>query len=488
MIILLADDEKLVRLGIKNMIEEIEPHTHTFIEARNGKQLINVFNETKPDLAFVDINMPLMDGLSAIESCKDSSTNTRWFILTGEKEFHLAKKAISLGVKDYLLKPISIDELRPIICITKTSKKEDLIKDNHSFELNIISTYNKFFAKSMVDNKPCALDYEYVYTPYLFSIDGLNNIDNVSVKLDEVLCSIREFMTNKLDDNLRFAIHYIDANNLLLLVRSNTTVCIDFDSLLSSLQGSNYSITLSRFGRYDNELAFYKDLEILKEYAFVRVIEDFKGMIHIDNRYVEDNKDSLLFSKYIYKLCECYVNKEELLYNEYLNKIKESIDFRNIYDALDKCCLSDFMNLSIKFSFDVNGSFSDFVRALGEYGGTIFKKGNKSCNDDLVDEIIGYVNDNYMNEIGVSTIAYLYNITPNYLSKIFHEKAGVRFIDYITSVRISESKKLLIGSSMSIQEVAKRVGYNSSSRFSKQFAKCEGMTPSEFVKGSLESV
>ncbi|MGL6106079.1 response regulator transcription factor [Romboutsia sp.] len=482
MIILLADDEKLVRLGLKNMIEELEPHTHKFLEARNGKELIKVFNQTKPDLAFVDINMPLMDGLSAIEHCSELSTNTRWFILTGEKEFHLAKKAISLGVKDYLLKPISLEELRPIIFSTKTSKKEYLIQDNYSFELNIISTYNKLFANKVMSNKSNNNYNNYLYTPYLFSIDGINNIDDISARRDEILNVIREFMVDKLDDNLRFAIHYIDSDNLLLLVRSTCKVNIDFSTLLTSLQGNNYSISLSQFYPYSNELQFYQVLDKLKEYTFVRVLENFKGLLFIDENFSQIKKDYLLFSNYIYKLSQAYLNKEELLYNEYVSKISQSLIIKNIYTNLEKTSLENFFNVTIDFNFDYSNSFSAFTNALSQYGSTIFEKNNKSSNDSLVDEIIKYIKANYMNEIGVNTIACLYNITPNYLSKIFHEKAGVKFIDYITSIRIKESKKLLTTSSLSVREIAEKVGYNSASHFSKQFIKAESMTPSDFIR------
>ena len=115
MLILIADDERLVRLAVKSMIEELNPNMHTFIEAKNGRELINITENNTPDLAFVDINMPLMDGLSAISLCKDMCPNTQWFILTGETEFHFAKKSLSLGVCDYLLKPISLNDLNPIL-------------------------------------------------------------------------------------------------------------------------------------------------------------------------------------------------------------------------------------------------------------------------------------------------------------------------------------------------------------------------------------
>lgn len=480
--ILIADDERLIRLALKSMIEELEPNTHTFIEAKNGKELIKSFKDNSIDLAFVDIQMPLMDGLSAIEQCIDSFSTTQWFILTGEKEFSLVKKAISLGVKDYLLKPISLDDLNPILSNTKVSKKDFIIKENNNFELSIISTFNKLIVYNPKKNDIEVNKDSFKYKFYLFSIDGLYNVDNKSLASKKILSSIREFILDNLDDNLRFATYYINFENLILVVRDIKEINLNFSTLLSSIQSNTYSITIFTSSIYSSISNCYIELRELIELTSIRSIENFRGLINLKEYSDESKKEYLRFSRYILSLTQSYINKEELLYKEYVSKIKDSMSMRTIYGTINKDSLSEFLELSIGFNFDFNNSFSMFTNSLLNHASTIFSKNPKIVNDSLIDEIIKYVKSNYMHEIGVNTIALLYNITPNYLSKIFHEKSGLKFIDYITSIRINESKKLLASSNLSVKEISKKVGYNSPRHFSKQFLKLEGITPSEFVK------
>ena len=142
MIILLADDERMVRLGLRSMLDELYPNKHTYIEAKNGKELVNFSIEYKPHIAFVDINMPLINGLSAIEECKSKTPSTHWLMLTGYSDFEYAKQAIKLGVCDYLLKPVSIKELYEVMQKTEKNINLHLAKLNHSFALEVISAYN----------------------------------------------------------------------------------------------------------------------------------------------------------------------------------------------------------------------------------------------------------------------------------------------------------------------------------------------------------
>ena len=485
MIILIADDERLVRLALKSMIEEIEPNTHNFIEAKNGKELIGIIENNTPDLAFVDVNMPLMDGLSAIEKCKDKSPKTQWFVLTGEKEFYLVKKAITLGVKDYILKPISLDDLKPIISSVSSNKIDTLIKENEKFEFNVISTFNKLDIHKTSSN--LNIDFrnknkEY-YTPYLFLIDSINDLEDKKTIYDNVLLTLREYLLSKLDNNFKFATYYIDDKKFALIVYSTNDYEIDFDCLLSSIQSKYYNTTIFSQPSCDSLFNCYRCLQNLSYYSSLRTINGFKKINLICKDNMLDN-DFLLLARYILNITEYYNKKEELLYNEYIDKLKTSSSIKSIYKEMDKADLNDFLRLTINFDFDYNNGFSEFINALVNHSFNIFN--SRVNNSSLINEIMSYVKSNYMNEIGVNTIASLYDITPNYLSKIFREKAGMKFIDYITSIRINESKKLLSSSDFSIKQISEMVGYHSSRHFSKQFFKVEGITPSEFCKNKIQ--
>jgi YesN/AraC family two-component response regulator len=107
---MICDDEKMVRVGLKHMIEEFSPSSHEFIEAENGQMMVEL-TEKQPDLAFVDIQMPIMGGLDAIEVAKSVSPSTRWVLLTGHAKFEYAQRALQLGVSEYLLKPVGMQQI-----------------------------------------------------------------------------------------------------------------------------------------------------------------------------------------------------------------------------------------------------------------------------------------------------------------------------------------------------------------------------------------
>ena len=112
--IIIADDEEYVRFELKELLLEIRSDLE-IIEAVNGSELIDMFKQEKFEAAFVDIKMPGFSGLEAIEKVVSGNLLTEWIILTGYSDFGFAKKAITLGVTEYLLKPVSRNEMEDVL-------------------------------------------------------------------------------------------------------------------------------------------------------------------------------------------------------------------------------------------------------------------------------------------------------------------------------------------------------------------------------------
>ena len=98
--ILITDDERLVRISLLSMLEELYPGVHHISQARDGEEMIHMVEKDFYDMVFVDINMPKINGLDALEICRGKSPETQWCILTGYAEFEYAKRSIRLGVKE----------------------------------------------------------------------------------------------------------------------------------------------------------------------------------------------------------------------------------------------------------------------------------------------------------------------------------------------------------------------------------------------------
>ena len=97
-----------------------------------------------------------------------------------------------------------------------------------------------------------------------------------------------------------------------------------------------------------------------------------------------------------------------------------------------------------------------------------------------------YIWGHYSEEISLKKTALAVGVNSYYLSHLFREEMGISFLDYLTSVRISIAKKLLIQRELSMLQICLEVGYQDPSHFSKVFKKKEGISPTEYRKQSIE--
>ncbi|MBE5983083.1 MAG: response regulator, partial [Paenibacillaceae bacterium] len=109
--IFLAEDEKIVREGIKNGIAW-EKYGFEFAgEAPDGELAYPMILKSKPDILLTDIRMPFMDGLELAEMAKRALPDIHIMFFSGYDDFEYAKRAIKIGAADYLLKPVSSSQL-----------------------------------------------------------------------------------------------------------------------------------------------------------------------------------------------------------------------------------------------------------------------------------------------------------------------------------------------------------------------------------------
>ena len=109
--VLIVDDEKYVRMGIKSDTDWALIGCVVVGEASNGLEALEVAENTRPDLVVSDIRMPKMDGIELAEKLIEKYPNVKVIFLTAYNEFEYARQAVRIGVSDYLLKPFSDGEL-----------------------------------------------------------------------------------------------------------------------------------------------------------------------------------------------------------------------------------------------------------------------------------------------------------------------------------------------------------------------------------------
>ena len=108
--VLIADDHKMVREGLRRILE-FDREIQVIDEADNGEECIKKIRSSKPDIVLLDINMPVMNGIEALQEIRKKKLKTKVIILTVHNEIEYLLRAVDIGIDGYVLKDSDAHEL-----------------------------------------------------------------------------------------------------------------------------------------------------------------------------------------------------------------------------------------------------------------------------------------------------------------------------------------------------------------------------------------
>jgi two-component system response regulator YesN len=142
--VIVLDDEKLIRYGIKSILEMNSNHYKVVGEAGNGEEGLKLIREIRPDIAIMDIRMPKGTGLDILKVLHDEGITCKTIILTAHADFEYARKAVNYNADSYILKPINEEELlSELERITNTHTVKNYIPENEIAKEMINEILNK---------------------------------------------------------------------------------------------------------------------------------------------------------------------------------------------------------------------------------------------------------------------------------------------------------------------------------------------------------
>lgn len=133
-------------------------------------------------------------------------------------------------------------------------------------------------------------------------------------------------------------------------------------------------------------------------------------------------------------------------------------------------------------SYEYMDDVEEWFFRMAEEIWLILERNRQTGREDVVEKAIAYLQSNYGDpNISAQYLVDKYHITPSYFSRLFHEKCGCTFPDYLAALRIERARELLLErENLSIQEICELVGYSNASYFTTSFKKKYGMTPGQF--------
>jgi YesN/AraC family two-component response regulator len=160
--VLIADDIQETRRNTRVMLA-MNPEVDVVAIARNGAQAVDMAREYKPDIVIMDINMPEVDGLSAYETMRETDPDIACIVISGEKDNHMLRRAMSAGAREYLVKPFTVDELNLAVykvgqrIIKKRKEAAHLDKVREQREMYMIQLATEYAKSRRADDKAVAV-------------------------------------------------------------------------------------------------------------------------------------------------------------------------------------------------------------------------------------------------------------------------------------------------------------------------------------------
>lgn len=523
--VIIVDDEPLILAGIASLITW-EDYGCTIIgKATNGPSAFDMIKELKPDIVITDIRMPVLNGLELVEKCKEEGCTFSFIVLTNLEEFHLVKKALSLGASDYLVKIDLTEEALAAslarakdACELLVSQKQhhllnDLLKDNQE---NLAKNYfSQLLLSGGSPETPEKLKAEYP-EPFLllFSISPINvsfdteedpyDFHQISKQLIDILGGIasRTFFNYTLleyrTDTYLLTASLKDSSafeGVILEFCQKMAVALktyfEFSAVFGvSSRKSDVSLLRTALSEAQTALEYYY-FESSSPVVFYRGqnyhvskatdfnINLFKKDLSAAISQNDSDKLAAVFEQIITLFKENQPGKEQAasacinLYT-YLYSYFESADYsyRDIFP----------------YSINVAGrlyqfnSLSDILVWLQSFCDKLCRLLNErksTRSDKLVEQARAYVDGHYMEKLALADIADTLNISAGHLSNTFKKLTGITLSDYIANVKIEHAKELIDTHQYLMYEISDMLGFDNPYYFSKVFKKVTGISPRE---------
>nr|WP_294572799.1 response regulator [uncultured Romboutsia sp.] len=486
----LLDDEPFILEGLKYIVDWQDYGFEIVGSANNGDDGLKEILTMDIDLVITDIMMPKMTGLELIENLIKLNYQTNFIVLSAFQEFQYAKKAISMGAQNYILKPIDTEELERSLINIKNKLKD---KENRNKDKEVVN--NSLLLKIITDKDYENIDYlkeKLKYNgEYRVGIIELKNKNKDIHKVLKVIPGMKKYLyciENKskavfiIDD--KFNNEYIEEltnikNEITDLI--NDIVYISLGQIIKDLKDINTSYESAKdISEYK---IIYPDISWIKAYK-----EKNNRNIDIDIDF-EDLK-SLLINKDFTNASLYIESKFSKLKQDNLNpkkiKAKALEVFLNVYNHIDESKLMK--NLSIYLENAINTNTIDEIQLelinMIKFMQTKLENTQESISPIII-KLLDHIEQNYQKDLNLKEISDILNINSIYLGQLFQKEIGILFSDYINNFRINKAKDLLSNTSLKASEIGELVGYSNKNYFYRKFKSIVGITPSEWRKLNL---
>lgn len=490
--VLLVDDEADVLDNLKTIIDWPTYGIEHVLTAGNGLEAYDIIRSQQVDLMITDISMPHMNGIQLFQKVHEIYPSLSCIFLSSYSDFAYAREAISLGVENYLLKPIKVDEFNSSIrksldnismhkhiaqnlfldnllyrWITDSISCEELTERCRHVGVNL---YFRNYCVTVLrlkqrgnPHKPIVSFISKFQAPFdtyhFMDYDGYHVfiIGGHHITQQLIRCTLEESM-----QECGYQADYLAA--IGIVAESSSDVPLSYQSTLDTLQLHQDAAGQQIACAMENP-----SIEI-SEFQLNQIISSLSGSAsETEGCDFRELFEEVLhtFSSYPLEEINYFVNIFPLRLVRYAISIGLIDAKAELGLASTICHFEEFPTKQALYKW-----FSNVLSFC-----QILIRQNAKRLSPVIVQAMQYVADNYGTYVSIKDFCTKHNMNASYLGFIFKKETGVYFNDYITQLRINRAANLLKNSTQKIARISEMVGFTNTSYFTACFKRQIGVSP-----------
>ena len=526
--LLIIDDELLILESLYQMVLKKKKEQLYLFKATNGQEALQILETHHIDIMMTDICMPGIDGIRLQEIVKEKWPDCQIIFLTGQKEFTLAKKAVTPGVISYILKTEEDSVILSAIDLAyerleklyRERAKSVLLHQNLQEAMLVMKkecVKNILYARSW-ENAELERLYEHLSmaspgfcadNPFWLILADLSEIID---RMEQE--NVREVLDKAIPRKYIRLAAFSEKNILCFFLQGNVSVCLlrEFLDIARNMceksglkkpdiyiYGQPVTVRTAAEAYYflnrrrielggKNEISICSpDREPREEEREPKVVVDAIDREFLDGCLAQLDQESFraVFRKMILQAQQAGERQKTGLFLETAAAVLKAIllylpGSSSILDEAEMRKLSN---------YQYHENFEAAFLWLEEISQRYFQEREKVRTDTkgyLVRQVNHYVEEHLSDDVSLVGIGDYLGLSPSYLSRLYKEMSGVSLNKFIADRRISMAKRLLADESMKMQVIAQKTGLRSASYFTHYFKRYTGCTPQEYRKNRIE--
>lgn len=506
--VLIVDDEEIVCRGLAQFVKWHEYSFEVAGTAYSVDEALSLMRKIHVDVVFMDIRMPGKTGLDMLQILQKEYPQVKSVILSGFSDFSYAQEAIRYGAVDYLTKPVVLKDIEALLDRLRNEfehlQQEAQIHSNR-LEALLLSAIKGYSDIDSAKFHLPPLEHWYGLSMTLLN-RSLSEIE-ITQKKEQMCQQISAIIPSStfLNDEV-FSLFCLlpcpSETAFESLTNILESLCTDLKEWACGASKLKYGLQdlhhgweeasrALRYHRASNKegIILYQNIETLFSHISLSLQdilpELLRRLTNPDTRsealpLLQESLTTLLGQNLTLTQYQTACISFLIELNSYLQGLNlQETDLHNqLNNVLSKILLCQSYHASADCMTEYLLWLIELLNQFDE----------QSLGKDVIREIQLFVRQHYAENISLNSLAEQFFLHPSYLSRLFKEKTGHNFIEYLTEIRMEKVKELLKNSDQKIIEICEMTGYDNPRYFSKVFKQYTGMTPSEFREHSKYAV